>query len=61
MTADEARAALIEWRFHQGQLATQRGQLVRAALAAGLTKQAIHDLSSIARTTIDRIVKEGTR
>jgi hypothetical protein len=36
----------------------RRDQIVRAVRAAGLSKSRIHELTGIARTTIDRILKE---
>jgi hypothetical protein len=36
-----------------------RDGMVRRARTAGISKHRIHVLSGIARTTIDRIVKEG--
>ena len=42
---------LTEWAASQA----DRDNLVRAALAAGVQKQRIHDLTGIARSTIDRI------
>ncbi|MFE5368242.1 DUF6003 family protein [Streptomyces mirabilis] len=36
-----------------------RDDMVRRARTAGLSKHRIHVLSGIARTTIDRILKEG--
>ena len=44
---------LTEWAAAQA----DRDNLVRAALAAGFTKQRVHQLTGIARTTIDRIIE----
>ena len=57
MTAQQEQgrleAELIEWAMAQA----DRDNLIRAALAAGVTKQRVHELTGIARTTINRIVK----
>ena len=39
-------------------LTRQRDRLVNRAYTAGVTKIRIHQLTGIARTTIDRIIKE---
>lgn len=51
MTPDEAREELAAWRREHD----RRDSLVLAALEAGLEKTEIHQLTGIARTTIDRI------
>lgn len=48
---------LTEWAAS----VADRDNLVRAAYAGGVTKQRIHELSGIARTTINRIVKGEDR
>lgn len=53
MTLDEAETVLYRWRVGND----ARDDLVRAALAAGLTKVRVSELTGIARTTIDRIVR----
>jgi len=53
---DSARRALMEWAAND----RRRDDVVRAALAAGVTKTEIHRLTGIARSTIDRI-KERER
>jgi hypothetical protein len=65
MTREEARKALIDWTFQHRRLARDLGRMtilrddhVRSALAAGVSKQEVHDLTGIARTTIDRIIRE---
>ena len=52
MTRDEAEAALAEWAV----IDRSRDDLIRAALAAGVSKHRIHILTGIARTTIDRLL-----
>jgi hypothetical protein len=54
MTYGEAERALARYAETTG----GRDELVRAAFAAGLSKHRIHQLSGIARTTIDRILED---
>lgn len=56
LTYGEAEQALTRYAETTG----GRDELVRAALAAGVSKHRIHQLSGIARTTIDRIMAEST-
>jgi hypothetical protein len=65
MTIEEARAGLIGWSYKKRRLTasldrlmTIRDENVRKAFAAGVSKQDIHHLTGIARTTIDRIIRE---
>lgn len=51
MTREEAEAALQAWAT------VQRSELVQAAHQAGVSKNRIHVLTGIARTTIDRILE----
>lgn len=51
MTQEEAEAALQAWAT------IQRDELVQAAYQAGVSKNRIHVLTGIARTTIDRILE----
>ena len=51
MAPEQARERLAAWRA----VHDQRDELVRSALAAGLEKMEIHQITGIARTTIDRI------
>lgn len=53
---DDARRRLTAWRDAGYRQADERAALIRAALAAGITKNAIHTLSGIARTTIDDVL-----
>lgn len=53
MNRDEAEKQLTEWAANNA----HRDDLVRAALAAGVSKNRIHTLTGIARTTIDRILE----
>lgn len=45
----------MEWAQRRTELARSRDGIVLAALAAGVAKTRIHELTGIARTTIDRI------
>jgi len=54
MTEAEAREALEHWRDTD----SQRDGIVRAAYEAGVTKHQIHLVTGLARTTIDRILRE---
>jgi hypothetical protein len=53
MTREEAEAALRAWAT----VTAQRDELVEAAHQAGVSKNRIHTLTGIARTTIDRILE----
>lgn len=57
MTSDEQAAAERELADFRATL-EGRDDMVRRALAAGISKNRIHTLTGIARTTIDRILKE---
>lgn len=56
MNRDEAEKQLTEWAGYNA----RRDDLVRAALAAGVSKNRIHIITGIARSTIDRILQEDT-
>jgi hypothetical protein len=49
-----AEIALADWAENNA----KRDDLVRRAVAAGVSKHRIHVLTGIARTTIDRIVSD---
>lgn len=51
MNPEEAEQALAAWA------SVDRNELVRAAHVAGVSKNRIHTLTGISRTTIDRILK----
>lgn len=53
--AVSARRELADWAANDG----RRDDLVRAALSAGIAKTEIHELTGLARTTIDRIAPES--
>jgi hypothetical protein len=56
LTVRQAREMLAAWATEQDLVAGRRDDVVRAAVAAGLSKSEVHRLTGIARTTIDRIV-----
>ena len=43
------------WRRRRDAIASERDPLVIAALKSGLTKEEVHVLTGLGRTTIDRI------
>ena len=52
-----ARATLRRWGTNRRALENDRDQVVLGALEAGLTKEEIHILTGLGRSTIDRIEK----
>ena len=56
LTARQARAMLAGWAAEQDAVGSRRGEVVRAAIDAGLSKSEVHRLTGLARTTIDRIL-----
>ena len=50
-----ARQMLAAWAAGQDAAGSRRGQVVQAAIDAGLGKSEFHRLAGMARTTIDRI------
>jgi len=52
MTREEAEQVLSEWVM----VTRDRDNRVRAAVAAGITKHRVHQLTGIGRSTIDRIL-----
>lgn len=54
MTRDEAERKLTEWY----EVAHDRDNRVRAAVAAGVSKYRIAQLTRLGRSTIDRILKK---
>lgn len=63
MTEDQREAIRRElhaWRRRHQAVALARDPLVaRAIIGAGLTKEEVHFLTGLGRTTIDRIVARG--
>jgi hypothetical protein len=53
---DDARRRLTAWRDAGYRQPSEREALIRDSLAAGITKHAIHQLSGIARTTVDDVL-----
>ena len=60
MTEDEARDALRSWGRRRQSLDRDRDTLVTSGLAAGLSKEEVHMLTGLGRTTIDRIAARST-
>ncbi len=54
MNKESAEAALREY----AEITADRDNRIRRAHTAGITKHRIHTISGIARTTIDRVLKE---
>jgi hypothetical protein len=52
MTGEEAERLLIEW----ADVTRDRDNRVRGAVAAGVSKYRVNQLTSIGRSTIDRIL-----
>jgi hypothetical protein len=55
MTLEEAERLLTEWVT----VTRDRDNRVRAAVAAGISKHRVHQLTGIGRSTIDRILTSG--
>lgn len=55
--AEAAEKQLRDWARNNA----ERDQLVKAARAAGVSKNRIHTLTGISRSTIDRILDGDTR
>lgn len=53
---DSVRASLRSWRRRNDAVTAERDPLVESALAAGLQKEEVHQLTGIGRSTIDRII-----
>jgi len=51
--------ALKKWAGQRREHDAVRDDLVRGAVAAGVTKHRVYVLTGIARTTIDRIVRQA--
>lgn len=59
LTIRQARDMLTSWAAEQAAVTARRDDVVRIALAAGVSKSEVHRLTRIARSTIDRIVAAG--
>jgi hypothetical protein len=59
LTVRQAREMITTWAVAQRAAAVQRDEVVRAAVAAGLSKSEVHRLTGIARSTVNRIVGSG--
>ena len=56
LTIRQAREMLTAWAAERMRWTSQRDQVVRAAVEAGVSKSEVHRLTGIARTTVDRII-----
>jgi hypothetical protein len=61
LTVRKARQMLAAWAAGQDAVGSRRDGVVRAAIDAGLSKSAVHRLTGMARTTIDRIRRTDSR
>lgn len=57
LTLRQARELLAGWKAKQETVTSRRDEVVRVAVASGLSKSEIHRITGIARTTIDRIIE----
>jgi len=55
LTVRRAREMLAGWAAEQDAAGSRRGQVVRAAIDAGLSKSEVHRLAGMARTATGRI------
>ena len=55
LTVRQARQMLAAWAAEQDAAGRRRGEVVRAAVDAGLSKSEVHRLAGMARTAIGRI------
>ena len=55
LTVRQPRQMLTAWAAEQDAVGSRRGEVVRAAVDAGLSKSEVQRLTGMARTTIDRI------
>jgi hypothetical protein len=58
---ETSRQALRSWRRRSDSVSGDRDPLVRTAIDAGLTKEEVHVLTGLGRTTIDRIVNKKAK
>jgi DNA invertase Pin-like site-specific DNA recombinase len=54
----EAAESLNDWATHRDNVDHERDQRVRAAYAAGMGKSRIAQLTGLARSTVERILRE---
>ena len=54
---DALRASLRSWGRRQRSLTSERDPLVLGAISNGITREEIHILTGLGRTTVDRIAK----
>jgi hypothetical protein len=51
--------ALVQWGERREQVESERDPLVLGAIAIGISKNRVHVLTGIARTTVDRIAESA--
>jgi DNA invertase Pin-like site-specific DNA recombinase len=56
LTLRQAREMLSQWAAEQASIAGKRDEVVRLAVAAGVSKNEVHKITGIARTTVSRII-----
>jgi transcriptional regulator of acetoin/glycerol metabolism len=56
VNAEEAEAALAEWKRRSDQDARERDSLIRAAHEAGVNIRRIHLISGVSRSTVYRVL-----
>jgi len=61
LTLRQARELLTAWAADQAAVTRKRDDVVRVAVAAGVSKIEVHRLTGIARTTVDRIITGEAR
>ncbi|MGW6202229.1 hypothetical protein ACWF9B_01030 [Streptomyces sp. NPDC055089] len=54
-SADDAHAALLDWRLQEQEMTYRRDPLVRGALSAGLSPRMVRDAIALSLDTIDRL------
>lgn len=57
LTLRQARELLAGWKAELETVTSRRDEVIRVAVASGLSKSEIHRITGIARTTIDRIIE----
>lgn len=56
LTLRQARELLAQWAADRSAVDARRDQVVRTAVASGVSKNEVHKITGIARTTVDRII-----
>lgn len=58
LTVKAAIALLEDWRYHRDQVDDQRDRRIRQAYASGIGMSRIAQLTGVARSTVQRILRE---